>query len=1032
MMESVPAEGEHHEGHTTDLSECCRICGTIKRRKERAFHPAAAFENEILSIYEIDIANDNKDIHPHKICNSCRMKFFHFRNQKSKKDSFEIRVPKLFEFQAHSSNCKLCSRQAGRPSSDHTTIVYKYQCQGTGVAGGSESMELEQTPSIHVSCASDTAPVATQKDFTFQGGVADQPGPSLSSDFQPTSIHIPANTQLDHDSTTDTDTEPEPDTKKFKPSSIYNVTKTLNFSEDIDASEMPSFTEITSISIDRAVEKSLADIVQCSICQGIPTEPVVTTCSHIFCRTCLSAWLKSANACPVCRGYLDYECFDILRGQLALMYDTLHITCTYDNCQSTLLIKDVKSHENHCKYGKYPKLMKPASEIKRGESLHKIPIYDCKAKYIKQKRLKLLIDSTDDFCKSKNENKLDVLFFMTLQHLKSTNDDRAESLESLWRDHTNLKLTGHHCLAIRIDTLQSKAQYRSQFEFLKLHGSNPFQSPHILDNIECQYAPASVRYSLEGHEFANTYYHTPMKSNQTETVNIDQPFEPIDILTDFSPCLPEIATPNVKGCRWQYPDALAKTLAELEPDILKGLKDNNIDSSDPTLLLKTYVKDGADGLGDVAVHKEVSDRFLPDKAFRFSFCVFKIEASVNNGEFVTIFTESKPNSVRTNRPLLEAICDENNHGSSTLCLLGIENERSYMKNKILRVQADSGWLRHTLYFTNSMIDEKLDRANSGLAGSGSSYLCTLCDATRDTAVSQLGGFSINRTYDETSRIAQYVKLNPDNLKKSDLDKLSKGIKNEPLLTADAIEKGLDATHADINCGSFFKKIIVREVAEVNKWEMTEDVKPIIKDAEVKFDMHIKSTIGINPQLMMPGNYSRMLFEKKNESHVLYLIKSSERKHNVKMLLEKFRFMRTVYRATDPKVQYPQETKLYKQTAVEFGRDLINNFDYARWPNYIHKVIEHVQELIENPNGPGTVGGLSGEGNEGGNKIFRHFRLHLARKGNTYGGLRDVLWGHWLYSSPKLVRLAAKSRMQQRCSYCKSKGHNVRTCPVANK
>ena len=208
----------------------------------------------------------------------------------------------------------------------------------------------------------------------------------------------------------------------------------------------------------------------------------------------------------------------------------------------------------------------------------------------------------------------------------------------------------------------------------------------------------------------------------------------------------------------------------------------------------------------------------------------------------------------------------------------------------------------------------------------------------------------------------------------------------------------------------FKKIIVREIAEINKWDMTEDVKGIIKDAEVKFDMHVKKTIGINPQLMMPGNYSRMLFDETNESHLIHLIRNDERKKCVKMLLEKFRAMRTVYRATDPKVQYPQKTNLYKDTAIQFGRDLIDNFEYARWPNYIRKVIEHVQELIENPNGPGTVGGLSGEGNEGGNKIFRHFRLHLARKGSTYGGLRDVLWIHWLYSSPKLVKLAAKSKM----------------------
>jgi hypothetical protein len=38
---------------------------------------------------------------------------------------------------------------------------------------------------------------------------------------------------------------------------------------------------------------------------------------------------------------------------------------------------------------------------------------------------------------------------------------------------------------------------------------------------------------------------------------------------------------------------------------------------------------------------------------------------------------------------------------------------------------------------------------------------------------------------------------------------------------------------------------------------------------------------------------------------------------------------------------------------------------------INKVIEHVQELIED--GTGTVGGLSEEGNEGDNKIFRHLK-----------------------------------------------------------
>jgi hypothetical protein len=57
-------------------------------------------------------------------------------------------------------------------------------------------------------------------------------------------------------------------------------------------------------------------------------------------------------------------------------------------------------------------------------------------------------------------------------------------------------------------------------------------------------------------------------------------------------------------------------------------------------------------------------------------------------------------------------------------------------------------------------------------------------------------------------------------------------------------------------------------------------------------------------------------------------------------------MRKVDRVTDPNTQYPEETKLDKQTAVSFGHALLENFSYTKWPNYIHKVIEHVQEPIE--------------------------------------------------------------------------------------
>ena len=60
----------------------------------------------------------------------------------------------------------------------------------------------------------------------------------------------------------------------------------------------------------------------------------------------------------------------------------------------------------------------------------------------------------------------------------------------------------------------------------------------------------------------------------------------------------------------------------------------------------------------------------------------------------------------------------------------------------------------------------------------------------------------------------------------------------------------------------------------------------------------------------------------------------------------FHGLQTIYRAKNPKVQFPVETKRYKENAVKMERFLPSNFAYARWNNYLHKVIEHADEIID--------------------------------------------------------------------------------------
>lgn len=121
--------------------------------------------------------------------------------------------------------------------------------------------------------------------------------------------------------------------------------------------------------------------------------------------------------------------------------------------------------------------------------------------------------------------------------------------------------------------------------------------------------------------------------------------------------------------------------------------------------------------------------------------------------------------------------------------------------------------------------------------------------------------------------------------------------------------------------------------------------------------------------------------------------------------------------------------MYKLCAVDMGQLLLTNFEYVHWPNYLHKIIEHTEQLIDDPSGPGAIGSFSSEGNEAVNKLFRRFRKNLSRRGSTYGSLCDVLKLRWLYSSKALAKLAEKEYKKNKCSLCFQSGHNRRTCPL---
>ena len=78
---------------------------------------------------------------------------------------------------------------------------------------------------------------------------------------------------------------------------------------------------------------------------------------------------------------------------------------------------------------------------------------------------------------------------------------------------------------------------------------------------------------------------------------------------------------------------------------------------------------------------------------------------------------------------------------------------------------------------------------------------------------------------------------------------SQGVESRPVLQSDPQEKLMDATHADINMGSFIEKLITCETARIQTWEIRQDVKGCYENAEKKFDNDLLFKLGPGPGII---------------------------------------------------------------------------------------------------------------------------------------------------------------------------------------
>ena len=85
------------------------------------------------------------------------------------------------------------------------------------------------------------------------------------------------------------------------------------------------------------------------------------------------------------------------------------------------------------------------------------------------------------------------------------------------------------------------------------------------------------------------------------------------------------------------------------------------------------IKHAGDGMGEVKVWRETSEKTLPNKAFHYSICLVSCSRDIGNVTYI-LFDEEDPNSIHATRNILQAVADQNDKVSLATLLHSIDLE----------------------------------------------------------------------------------------------------------------------------------------------------------------------------------------------------------------------------------------------------------------------------------------------------------------------------------------------------------------------
>ncbi|XP_034391457.1 V(D)J recombination-activating protein 1 [Cyclopterus lumpus] len=723
----------------------------------------------------------------------------------------------------------------------------------------------------------------------------------------------------------------------------------------------------------------------CLVCDHLLSDPVQSPCGHLFCRSCILKYNHVLGPhCPACN--LSCAVDDLAPPAKAFLSALYSLSLLCPRCGKQVRIDSFKAHclgheldeqddkqqsselDNYLLTNKGGRPRQHLLSLTRRAQKHRLR--DMK------NQLKAFAD------KEEGGDLKSVCQTLFLLALRSGNEHRqADELEATMQGR-GFSLQPAVCLAIRVNTFLSCSQYHKMYRTVKAtSGRQIFQPLYTLRAAEKELLPGFHQFEWQ-----------PALKNVSTSCSVGI----INGLSGWASSVDDFPADTITT-RFRYDVALVSALKDLEEDIMEGLRESGMEDSACTSGFSVKIKESCDGMGDVN-EKHGGGPAIPEKVVRFSFTVMSVSVLADEEEEeVTIFTEPKPNSELSCKPLCLMFVDESDHETLTAVLGPVVAERNAMKESRLILSVGGLHRSFRFHFRGTGYDEKMVREVEGMEASGSTYVCTLCDSTRAEASRNMVLHSITRSHEENLDRYEIWRTNPFSESVDELRDRVKGISAKPFMET---QPTMDALHCDIGNATEFYKIFQDEIGEV--YQKVNPSRVERRSWRAALDKQLRKKMKLKPVMRMNGNYARRLMTQEAVEVICELVPSEERREALRELMRIYIQMKPVWRATCPAKECPDQLCRYSFNSQRFADLLSSTFKYrynGKITNYLHKTLAHVPEIIERD---GSIGAWASEGNESANKLFRRFRKMNARQSKAFE-LEDVLKHHWLYTSKYLQK-----------------------------